>query len=1503
MKRLKKRTLIVTVILGVAAMGCGLGWHFLPQLLPKDWLRARMAVELRRQLGREVAVEQLDMDWHRGITLRGLTIGQRGGSGADPLLRMGELAAPFDPWGLVWSHLDYVRIKQLDIHLFMDAQGKPLYVEDLPGIFKQPRPAFEIGDLRVQAVGVYLHRAEGSGPPLILDCPEIKAWQTPEGLQEWSLQLQQRGSAQSRIRFEGKEHYPEASNAATGKHLGVQCTIEDFDFKGLGLEPLLDRYLQTLLPEKEQRFSQLEGRLNLHHVLTITQAGDLKWSGQLNLEGLGLKVQNASGANLTLITPAAWRAQMQGRYDVASGTLDVQALQLAGPGLAGELTAHYHPQTDASEVLSLTLNDLRLRPEELLLTVPWLGQNRPWKFLVPVFEGELHLAGQVASGPRSQTIALTLDGTAWGVRSTAIIKPAGQPFTVAVEGRFQRDTGQVALSRGDFQWCGLHTTATGAIADIYPLSRLTNEADWPAVLCEVLSQADTRLQAQVDIEDVDRLLASAEHLTDYILPGMILHGPVTARIDTQGQSDLARLEIRGTLPAESELLVEDPRAEQLDVMLHKTRGKALAFSLAGRLPVTGIGLQNFQLQMQWDNGQMVLGPCQLTLPQGLLSRMPLDVSSDWKITECGAWLSLLPQLARAVQQSGLHLDGAMEGQLRFHQEAHQAQLSARFSLQAAALEGHIMLQAGLPPEAATADSPLELQAVDLRLEAQDLRRLTTVMPGYFNARKQVALGEVWVDQLQGSLLVQGQGRCQGEETLALEFSWDADQAGFQVSRRNDGVVLLAKLPDTPCRGQGSLELQPREAWGRLRSAGMPQMTSSPMCLSLKTLDVKLDNSFLKLNGDVQVNKKDAAVANAGMWECQKGQLQMEGVLCHDDRWCEGVKGVVSWPQAIVVQGKTHGHGQVNWDQPAGVFTAEGQVDLSPTRVVIHPMPPRNRDAILEKAVGQELSVALALKGDPNDPQVSIGPSQVHLAGNHLSWSGSVDLSVPPVALLHGQPLGVTAAALTTRLDMSDVASLASWWPSLRAYHLNGSCQLAVPVRWAMTPAPQLSAEPLSLELKLAGDIQGLPATLRATVPEISSTKVLIPAFQLNLGGNDLAMVLDLEQRDVSLSPTLMPWQGRIDINSNQLDLDALQRALAIDSQAPGVGDPNRFITLVDKHLPGALTFLRGCGLELSARLGHLVATDPATEARFNLVEVRANSILTEALLEGHFDASLNGGTFTGQFDCDLEGTDPVLNFKSTAQHLQADDNLRPLVETEFPGLVANGLIAETKSLAIPLRCLIHQSCGWAGTGTTVLTNGVIYGPGGPSWMLAVFPGLKLVEYNWQETTNRFTYLPTGVKENHMLFKGDLYDIYLDGISVEVRDPNEYRQAIEALRADRRALQEQLAKGPDLLDSSLKLRRMRYDLEGLEKQYQRYQAGQRLIVHRAEYTVGALLSPGSKKETFDKPSEWLRTPLFRAQSYIIGRNMIGQTTTNVSLSEISRESTLYRLIQGSIDKFK
>ncbi|MEA3367251.1 MAG: hypothetical protein U9R68_03945 [Planctomycetota bacterium] len=69
-----------------------------------------------------------------------------------------------------------------------------------------------------------------------------------------------------------------------------------------------------------------------------------------------------------------------------------------------------------------------------------------------------------------------------------------------------------------------------------------------------------------------------------------------------------------------------------------------------------------------------------------------------------------------------------------------------------------------------------------------------------------------------------------------------------------------------------------------------------------------------------------------------------------------------------------------------------------------------------------------------------------------------------------------------------------------------------------------------------------------------------------------------------------------------------------------------------------------------------------------------------------------------------------------------------------------------------------------GRGETVLTDGVLDGPGAPDYITNLLPGLKLTRYRFNRMSNVSESRPDGVTDNRMLFDGKAYDLFIFGVT-------------------------------------------------------------------------------------------------------------------------------------------
>jgi hypothetical protein len=491
---------------------------------------------------------------------------------------------------------------------------------------------------------------------------------------------------------------------------------------------------------------------------------------------------------------------------------------------------------------------------------------------------------------------------------------------------------------------------------------------------------------------------------------------------------------------------------------------------------------------------------------------------------------------------------------------------------------------------------------------------------------------------------------------------------------------------------------------------------------------------------------------------------------------------------------------------------------------------------------------------------------------------------------------ITAAVISADLNCTQLEKLTRWWPSAGELNINGKLNASLKTSLQFKPALQITLQPFYINGQFHCRPKGIPVSVKMQDLEISSDRWLIPALSINIADNDLTVVADIKEPPLSIDPNSTRRnkpETNFFIRSNNLDLDDLRDnlCLLIPDLNNGNTIPNN--PQIQKNI---LAYLSRCKIDGSAKIDHLRYTDPATTAIMNLQQLNSDWQWLENQGNINFNASLSGGTVDGLITCDAYQPDCPITYQFSSRDLQADESLGMVVESEFPGLMVNGTISEHYELTTTLNCLTDPLCYWTGRGGTVCTDGVLYGPAGPGWILQAFPDLRLVEYPWRKMINKYERLPGGNKKNHMVFKGQVYDIYLDGISSPLRDPNQYDQAMAALDKQCQISWDQtrdLAQG-QLKTSPQKTALIKRQTQGLAHLWKRKENGEKLPVSVIDYVVGSLLGIHSD-DPFDQGAQLLRTPFFRTRGYVIGQFMIDMKTTNVPITELGKENPIYRII--------
>jgi hypothetical protein len=184
-------------------------------------------------------------------------------------------------------------------------------------------------------------------------------------------------------------------------------------------------------------------------------------------------------------------------------------------------------------------------------------------------------------------------------------------------------------------------------------------------------------------------------------------------------------------------------------------------------------------------------------------------------------------------------------------------------------------------------------------------------------------------------------------------------------------------------------------------------------------------------------------------------------------------------------------------------------------------------------------------------------------------------------------------------------------------------------------------------------------------------------------------------------------------------------------------------------------------LSCEIKLDRFAFTVPDWKATYEPTNVTGEGRLADQrLVFSHLSGGLDGGSFAAQVEVDFRNRVPVLSIAYDANELVMQDNLKPFIETTFPGMTVYGKVSQRNSNT---RSLTGNA--WpTGQGETVLVDGLLVGPAAPDYITRILPRLAMNEYRFNKMVSKFKDLGNGDVENQMTFYGKEYNVYIFGVS-------------------------------------------------------------------------------------------------------------------------------------------
>ncbi len=1487
MERKRLRRWLLGVMIAVALLLAA--FVTLPWWLPREWVRGRIEQELSRQLGRQANLEGFTLS-HEGFELRKLVI--RGGPTDEEtdLITIARISGPYEPLNLLRGRLSRLRVEQPQVNLVINREGR-LNVADLPGRLDLKHNRFDLDTLVISGASVHLHSLSNPDKDTSLDIPHI-GWTGGEKTLQWRLDAQLRGYEDAAVMCSGRTLRPNSG----GTHwIQVEFNAENLPLEALHLQDLFNPQLASLGGEPPVQLAPLQGRGTLAGTFSLDTAGVLGFDTRLTLKHLD--VTTAAGRTPSPeVSPVLLRAEnivlaSKGRYDLTTTAIDIESAQFSGPGLDLDLATTYNPiapQQDAH----YDLRRVHIHFEQLMAASPRLAQ---WSLLDELGLGccgEVLLTGRLDLGAQRSAMDFTLNADNMAFTSIGGDKPQGKKLSLTLNADYQADTAVLRLNAFDLQWSSLRLEGALVAPDIYSLrSQLQEEP--PAVWLRTLfSRPDLRAALHVHIDDYDDLANDVPSLAQP-LPGVIFHGPLEASLTLEADAHLASLDVH--LPQEAHLQLENLHDPNGGLLLDKPAGQDWRVQCRAEADAQG-ELTDITVKSSYGAAELEAAPVRLHELWTAAADVSRQVQSPWRMTRLEDWLTLSPQLAGVLQQAGVRLAGAAQGTTQLTLAPDKSlRLEGDVRLNEAQLQAQGSIQAVAPAQNGDVPLPQRIYHVDARVQMDDLSALHYLLPEIIDAEAAAEFPAVTLDHLRGPATCQAVYH-NNHVGARLSLEMDGEQAGFQLRRKNDGTILWGKQPQQRCNLRAEMLLNIPGHLDKLIVAPLTSDASPAWRIHIEQADLQIEQSQVTLTGKAALDPPaDPQAYTPPRYRRFDGEWNAH--IHTQDTWLRRAWQLVQIPfeenptGLIILDGRFLLDRQQGLDLQAGADLTAAAWSIDAGMTAAAPLTKFN------KPKDTPCRLAVHLTAPPDVPNLHLDKLDLELDGNRFVCSGDVRLADHAQLWKTWEPNTIVSVSVHTDLEAPRLEQIARCLPELHQNQIAGSLILRLPLEFTPGAEKQLTLQPAFVRAELRGIYRDTSFALQLHAPEVSRQRLRLPLCRLNVAQNDISLVADIQELPVdNAAPTFGSYEGTVQVLADTLDVDDILRRLHIEpvvSAAPAWNESQK-----DMMVRG-LNSLRRSRMQLAAQIGRLKITDPATQAWLDLAEIRANADLAENSFTARFTASLNGGVTTGTLQSDLAAEDPVFDLHTENRNLRVDETILPMIETQFPGMEVSGTVTEITDQQVTFSCLLDAGCHPHGQGSTLLTQGVLYGPGGPEWMLTVFPGLKLVEYPYERMTNRFELLPDGTQKNDIRFRGENYDIFMEGTSTPVTDNDDYARAIAALEADFRSMLERLEE-MDRRGSSLsaeKVRRLRYDLEGLDVLFRRHQSGRHLPVYYAQYIVGALVRFGPDEP--GKPArELIRTPLFTTRGYIIGRNMIGITTTNAPLAEIPKQTPIWRHFETS-----
>ncbi len=1385
------------LVLGLVAAAVGL--VFLPDLLPASVVRRKVAAMLSERLGRPVTVASARLDWREGLTARGVRIDRRDREGR--LAEVDRLAVRFGPADAARAEPRFrsIRFEGLELWLVMDEAGRLNVADLLEG------DALDVGVVQVGSARVHFHNRRTGGR---LDFENVHAsvgelTDTGSGYVSLSADL---------CRVPGDHPAAAGPTDAAALRGGRMVLTANIDRRRTGPDGMPVGSLKA-------EWSDLPWDRLWAAVVPASPAAGLlrRTSGRMSLT-LGEKTSSAEGA--VEVGHLAWPARGKAaptpllpeailgfrlHWAAAAQRVVLDTLTLSAPGLNlkadGQVAPSRPPagQEAGDEAApSWTTPAVKLSAGG---TVSWGPLSRDAALLRPVLERFEPLGGKA----RLVDLRITTEGDLFRLTARADLddtvmvvpgwfeKQEADPLTLRLEGKCDRGFRTPAAVGIVLETAGTTMEVRAmpppdAVREVLAGTR-EDETAWRVRLARL---AGERTTAEITVSKVAPLLALVPPLKDRL---------GTVDEDSKGRASLVVQPVGGGEDA-SARRVAAPAArehgappEVWTAVLHAD------LTEAGIAPKAGGGPRKPKGTPASLDADAVLCPGRrrsdlrrLTVRLGK-GRLRWDGSAriDWPRKEreqpVGRFrgdlaLENLETIGAILAPEAFVGTPPVAGDLVFKKEEMEAGLSeGRFDAVLSAgldrirlrLEPYLHMDAGCPAaireliiewdtarwNRVLASAALDLPGAEVAVLGKAVLvdgrprggRTGALVPGAppplpsildrfapnSSADITASVSDLAKAAEMSPLLAEAveKGRAAGRASgrLLLSRERDAIQGTASLDLTGLDLDLAGRLKKSPGR-RLTAEVEGRQAWG---PAGRRD-------IHLHRAEVFLGESRTTLTGLIRLDRP-ALTAHADLPTRLAAAVRDADVKAEGD-WRHGPDLAHMLPGLAPLRARCGLDGATRWTLALEGSPTRGRLDLdvdaTECRVFAAPRGERT-EAVTVKTAGTPASVDLRVRYGEVPGEMIVEDVHLHLADATAKASGRL-LFDDPRFLVPSRPTAWTLSVDGRVPDAAILASLLPW--RLADLEPRGAVDLAL-----RAAADARGSEVQSCRLRFDdARLRWLQRDIRldgALAYDHASLET--DGLSLKAGGSDVRIVTYIARPSEDPTGSVIVRGPMLDVEEVLEMIRRTSASLADAAEAPAA--PADGLGARIRRL------LAAAHLSADVRLDRVAVVNPKWDSRYELKGLEAEGRLADRhLVLPRFACRLNDGTVTGRLRLDFRQAPPLLHVAYDARDLQVRENLKPFINTTFPGMQVNGTLTTRATRTQPLASGTHP----VGGGETILTDGLLEGPAAPEYVTAILPGLKLTRYAFNRMSNVFEQRPGGVTDNRMLFDGKAYDLFIFG---------------------------------------------------------------------------------------------------------------------------------------------